>query len=97
MNTPGGFPPVHPDYMFIELCAIWLLYTTWLKQQEEDQRVKVRNGTNAFLKTDLDSQSTMGKIPHLNNVGNILAFSLRHNCEGAGCTRLCFWILRNGK
>lgn len=35
-----------------------------------------------------DSRSPMGKTPHLNNVGNILAFSLRHNCEEGGLRKV---------
>lgn len=33
---------------------------------------------------DFDSHSPMGKTPHLNNVRNVLAFSLQHNCEQGG-------------
>lgn len=33
---------------------------------------------------DFDSHSPLGKIHHLNNVGNVLAFSVQHNCEEGG-------------
>lgn len=56
--------------MLSEPNAIWLLL-----------HYLVAASRGSMREIDFASHSPMGKATHLNNVGDILAFSLRHNCE----------------